>query len=178
MIKNKFLGFAFFILTLFMAFNFQACKKKKEESELITTVIIHLYKSTVSTGNYSWKDPDGDGGDAPLLADTLKLDSGQVYTANLDFLDESSSTTKDLTSEIRQEAKNHLVCFASTPNNLTIKIKDSDGTFPIGLESEFTAVTKGHCKLRITLRHQPGVKNGTCDPGESDVDVEFPVIIK
>jgi hypothetical protein len=29
--------------------------------------------------------------------------------------------------------------------------------------------------LRIALKHQPKSKDGTCDPGETDVDVTFPL---
>jgi hypothetical protein len=32
--------------------------------------------------------------------------------------------------------------------------------------------------MQIELKHQPGIKNGTCGVGETDIDILFPVKIQ
>lgn len=155
-----------------------ACKKKKEENELITKVKVVLVHDTTTVGTFVWSDPDGDGGNPPLPADTITLDSGIIYKVSILFADESNGKNKDITADIRTESTDHLVCYTSTPGGIHVTLTDSDGKYPIGLESQWNSQTKGNFKMRIILRHQPGVKNGTCDPGDTDADVEFPLICK
>lgn len=167
------------IFSLMLLFYFSSCeKKKKEESELITTVKVTANIGSMTVGTFIWKDTDGDGGNPPQAPDTISLDSGIIYNIKLEFLDESSSPVKEITSEIKEEAKSHRVCYTSSNGTIIASITDTDGQFPLGLESTITGNQKGKSKLRIVLRHQPDVKDGTCDPGETDVDVEFPMLIK
>jgi len=44
--------------------------------------------------------------------------------------------------------------------------------------SSWLAVSPITTNMRIALKHQPGIKNGQCDLGETDVEVEFPIVIK
>jgi hypothetical protein len=170
-----------FIIALMIAAQISimaACKKKKEEAELITTVQVEVKKGDSLIGQFQWKDLDGEGGADPLPTDTIPMDSGVIYKIGLQFLNESINPAENITEEISAEAVDHLVCFTSAPLPIAVTIKDSDGTHPIGLATEWIGNTKGTSKLRIILRHQPGVKDGTCEPGETDVDVEFPISIK
>lgn len=162
----KFLLMAIAITSLFAA---QSCKKEKvEEGEFISKVEVILDDGT-TIDTFSWNDPDGIGGNAALAADTIVLDSGRFYNAQIKFYNGNT----DVTPEIAAEAKDHYVCYQHG-NEIEIVATDSDGTYAIGLESKLKADKKGNFSIGIILKHQPGEKNGTCATGETDVDVSFP----
>lgn len=164
-----------------------ACKKDDDEAddpqtpeneqETITTVSLTL---TVGNDvlNASWSDPDGAGGNDPTV-DSILLDSGVVYQLAVAFLDESGSETEDITAEVQEEADEHFVCFESSAG-ITVIAGDTDANLlPIGLSSSLTTSEKGGSKLTVKLKHQPdGLKDGTCDPGETDVEVEFNLLVQ
>jgi len=152
------------------------------EPESITSVELHFTaQDGSSTFHEDWDDPDGLGGDEPTI-ESIVLDSGMTYDVEVSFLDRSSGTSEDLTSEIEEEAAEHIVCYsldASTENVLEIVSTDSDGTYGVGLNSEWQTKDIGSGNLSLTLKHQPdGIKDGTCDPGETDVEVIFPISIQ
>lgn len=161
----------------------QACKPDEPPTtteELITTIEVNFSDSANSSDKYTYiyKDTDGDGGNPPEKFDTIKLVQGKTYFCTLKILDESGSSTKDITEEIKNESADHLFCFAVRDINSKIKRTDTDGTFEIGIESKWLSGSAGNGFVRITLKHQPGVKNGQCDPGATDIDIDFPVQIK
>ena len=83
-------------------------------------------------------------------------------------------------NEIAEEADDHLFFFESTPAalvNVVIQDKDSKN-LPLGLLSKWTTGTTGSGTTRITLRHQPGEKNGTFSPGDTDIEVTFNTLIQ
>ncbi len=129
---------------------------------------------------FSFKDLDGDGGNPPVI-DTIKLNKNQSYTVSAIFLDESDpNDVEDITVEILEEDNEHLICFdIENIDGLTIRRTDSDGTYEVGLASMWnvsdTAVATNGI-VRLTLKHQPGIKDGSCAPGDTDVEVDFPVI--
>ncbi len=151
-----------------------------DEGEVITTVQLLLSDSATggTLGNFSFEDPDGPGGNNPTRLDTIALDSGKVTLVSLRFADASSGTSKDITTEIRAEGNEHIVCFTPAGVQLAIVLTDSDGTHPIGLESRWKAGARGTGSMTVVLKHQPDSKNGTCDPGDTDVEVVFPVVIR
>jgi hypothetical protein len=70
---------------------------------------------------------------------------------------------------------------ASNPLNLTVNITDHDTNpqaYPVGLQSNFVTGAASNGWLRLVLRHQPNVKNGTYAPGDTDLDVGFTVKIQ
>jgi hypothetical protein len=70
---------------------------------------------------------------------------------------------------------------AGNPLNLTITITDHDTNpqmYPVGLETKFVTGAAGTGWLRVVLRHQPNIKNGTYAPGSTDLDVGFNVSIQ
>ena len=166
------------ILALPMVVFFVACKKKQLEPELITTVKIDCKLGDSIVGSFVWSDPDGDGGNPPLTVDTIKIDSGVTYQCYLSFEDRSFTPLKNITEEIKDNGSDHMICFTAAGALLNIVYKDSDGKYGIGLISEWKPLSKGIGSLRLILRHQPGIKDGSCDPGESDVDVVFPLLVK
>ncbi|MDB5271760.1 MAG: hypothetical protein JWO58_127 [Chitinophagaceae bacterium] len=70
---------------------------------------------------------------------------------------------------------------SSNPLQLTVNITDHDSnpqTYPVGLQSQFVTGATSSGWLRLVLRHQPNVKNGTYAPGSTDLDIGFTVDIQ
>jgi hypothetical protein len=87
--------------------------------------------------------------------------------------DESKNPIKDLTPEILNEAGDHLFCFEVLGADVTVVRTDSDGTYQVGLASLWTTGVASSGTVKVTLKHQVGVKDGTCSPGETDIEVTF-----
>jgi hypothetical protein len=65
--------------------------------------------------------------------------------------------------------------------NLSVTSTDVDSNNPplrIGLSDKFVTGAASNGILRVVLRHQPNAKNGTYDPGSTDLDVTYAVNIK
>lgn len=178
----------FYINSLFIAaslITFTACKKDKNdvtkpqvvnEEELITTLKVKLITGTDTTV-FQFRDPDGEGG-VNGTVDTIKLKTTGTYKCELQFLDESNPlNVEDITHEIEEEAVDHLICFSSSLVNFQITDKDAN-QLPLGIESNWTVNTNGTGSLTVRLRHQPGIKDGDCDKGETDLQVVFPIVIQ
>ena len=171
-----------YTLLLAIAALFTQCKDSGEnltpddENELITSVILH-FKEAVSgtTTTFSFKDSDGDGGNPASKFDTISLKANASYTLTVEFLDESKSPVVDITKDIEEEQEDHLVIFTPSPASLlTYTYGDKDkNNFVIGLLGTAKAGAAGTGKLKVQLRHQPGVKNGTAAPGSDDVQLDF-----
>jgi hypothetical protein len=172
--------------------------------ELITTMKVMVNNGTVTT-TYMFKDPDGDGGQAAFYgpgtnslstqADSvINLVAMKNYTVNILLLDETKNPVDTISKEVLEEGADHMFFFNQTnptgtvPNasvaisgtNLTVKYLDSDGAGtprPIGLKSEWItgALSTNKAPLKITLKHQPGAKDGTYPPGETDIEVTFKI---
>ena len=109
--------------------------------------------------------------------DTLNLKANSVYTATVEFLDETKNPPGQVTDDIYDRRNYHLICFESSVGlNITVVRTDLDTNNPplqIGLQDKITtgAVSKG--TLNVQLRHQPNAKNGDCAPGSTDADVTY-----
>ena len=111
---------------------------------------------------------------------TLNLKKNAVYNVAVTFLDETKTPVGDITADIKARQNYHLVCFTVMGANLTVQRTDLDTNKPalqVGLEDKFTTAAVSNGFLNVQLRHQPNAKNGSCDPGSSDADVDFPVKI-
>ena len=85
------------------------------EPEVITTVELHFTEQTSGDHVHAeWSDPDGPGGDDPVVEEII-LDSGKVYDLEIMFLDESGDTAEDMTSEVKEEDDEHIICLGSGP---------------------------------------------------------------
>ncbi|SDM70666.1 hypothetical protein SAMN05421823_12014 [Catalinimonas alkaloidigena] len=163
----------------------QSCKKDDEpepvnEEELITTFRLTFTEVGNSSNTFTatLSDPDGEGPTAPTV-DEIMLDSATTYNVTAEFLNESDpNDVEDITEEIREEDDQHLLCFSPSGVDLTVNRTDSDGTYEVGLTSDWVAGAAGSGTITIALRHQPGVKDGTCDPGEADLEATFDVTIQ
>ncbi len=145
------------------------------EEELITTLIIS-FEDTAGVQpsvSYAFRDPDGDGGNAPTQHDTIRLVANTYYNATVQLLNESETPAEDITLEVADEADEHLFCYAPSNTNVSIVRTDSDGTFEIGILSRWFTGATANGETTITLKHQPDVKDGTCAPGDTDIEVTF-----
>lgn len=154
--------------------------KPLNENELITTAKLLL---TDSAGGqlsvFEFSDPDGEGGNNPLRFDSIVLTANRTYYCSLLLLDESKSPADTVSDEIRSEADNHLFGFENTGTDLRIQITDKDSkNLPLGLESTWKTGGPGQGTLRLRLKHQPGVKDGNISPGETDLDLLFPLLVR
>ena len=65
--------------------------------------------------------------------------------------------------------------------NLTVTTTDVDTNktpLPLGFQTRFVTGAAGTGYLRVVLRHQPNVKDGTFAPGSTDLDAGFNVTIQ
>ena len=147
------------------------------EEELITTVQIDLFEGDSSAPSVTLEiiDEDGDGPNEPEFNQVGEIYTGTIYTAVATFLNEAESPAKDVTIEIEEEKNDHLICFSRTGAvSSVVAFDEDDNEFPVGLVSTWTtANTPGAATVTLTLKHQPGIKNGNCNIGETDVEVTF-----
>jgi hypothetical protein len=165
-----------------VAITFSQCKdsgeevKPDEENELITSVVLTFTEQGTSNAtSFTYKDADGDGGNAPTKFDTVALKPNTTYAMTAKFLDESKTPVSNITKEIAEEADEHLLIYTPSPATLlTYTYGDEDvNKFPIGLTGKAVTGAAGIGKLKVQLRHQPGTKNGRPEPGSDDVNLDF-----
>jgi hypothetical protein len=111
----------------------------------------------------------------------LNLKANSVYAVQVLFLDETTKPAGNVTDDIYARRNYHLLCFnISGGANLTVARTDLDTNtppLPIGLQDDFTTGAASAGTLNVQLRHQPNAKNGSCDPGSSDADVNFQIVV-
>ncbi|GAA4319334.1 hypothetical protein [Compostibacter hankyongensis] len=175
-----------------MVLLWNACNKDEEAvappvpgNEFLTTVELKVTNENdpSDTQTASWKDMNPDDDTPPdVSAAKLTLKPNAKYKAEVLFWDDTQSPRGDVTEEIKERENYHLVCFTvSSGLNLTVKRTDHDTNTPaleVGLEDEFTTGATGAGKLNVQLRHQPNVKDGTCEPGSTDADVNYDITIQ
>lgn len=153
----------------------------QEEEELITTLQLTFTDSTgvLPAETFTFKDEDGPGGNAPSVFDSIFLQENTTYLVAISLLNESVTPVEDITTEIQAEDDEHFFCFNSTiPVNCEITRTDSDGTYEVGLASKWKTLAAAIGSIEVKLKHQPGIKDGTCVPGETDIEIDFPLIIQ
>lgn len=176
---------------IIMSIVWTGCKKDKDlvidpppvinDPEVITTMKLTFSDSAnPSDTRYAvFRDPDGDGGVGPDKFDTIKLAPGKIWVTTILLLNETVSPADTISDEVLEEANNHILCFTSGGTSATVTITDKDGNNrPLGLQSEWQTASAGTGTMQIELKHQPGVKDGTCNPGTTDVDITFQVAIQ
>jgi hypothetical protein len=188
MSKFKFLGTALLAGLLVVS-----CKKDDKkpddhhhdhENELITTVQLNFSGKGISGNDTTFivlfDDPDGTGGNKPTAFDTIRLAANKTYSCDLILLDKSKNPVDTISNEVKEEKDDHLFFF--TPSNkealsVTINDKDTKGR-NLGLKTSWVTTTVANGTVKVKLMHQPGVKDGTSATGDTDVEVDFPLVIK
>lgn len=155
-----------------------------DESELITTVQLNFSGKGISgndtTFTFLFDDPDGTGGNKPTSFDTIRFAANKTYTCDLILLDKSKNPVDTISNEVKDEADEHLFFF--TPSNkdaLSVSINDKDSKGRnLGLKTSWVTTKAINGTVKVKLMHQPGVKDGTSATGDTDVEVDFPLVIK
>jgi len=154
------------------------------DNEEITTVKLTM-EPQGKEGNIvtaTIKDLDGKGPGAPTK-ETLLLKANTTYTTELTLLNENETPTEEVHDEVLAEGADHQVFYTpSSANLLTVTVTDKDSqNRPIGLSSTIVTGAAGTGKLKVVLKHQKGTKAaapGDATKGETDVEVEFDVIVQ
>lgn len=146
------------------------------DSELITTVKLSFVDSAgvEPVRQFVFSDIDGDGGNPPSVFDTIQISSQKTYNVSILLLDESKSPVDTISNEVLAEGDDHMFFFFHAGANIVTSYQDLDGNgIGIGLQSKWVTGGLSSGTSRIVLKHQPGVKDGSFAPGESDVDLQF-----
>ena len=164
-----------------------SCKKasmanNESEHQAINRIEMLFKHGGTTVSTIVAEDPDGDGGNPPSRIDNINLDINKIYDVEVKFFNISNGVTKDLSSTILQQAKQHEVYFIISGLTLPVEKKDKDDNgFPIGLISQWktgNAVGKGTVLLK--LMHKPLVKGANDDPnkGHSDIAINYTLNVK
>lgn len=145
------------------------------EGEVITTMTLTFTDQAAvqPTVTATFRDPDGEGGNGPDVFDAIRLAPGTTYNVSILLLNETESPADTISNEILEEDDEHLFCFTASGADVTITRTDTDGTYEVGLASQWVTGMAGNGTVTVVLKHQPGVKDGTCAPGDTDIEVEF-----
>lgn len=191
---NRFRFLRVLSLLVLSSFFWTGCEKDSDDPRnpnrdgiidhgFITTVelVFTPQDDTLKSVSFLFSDPDGPGGLPPIRVDTITLSSGSVWNCSIKLWDESDPANPvDITYQFRLQDQDHIVCFdASAPLQSALQIErtDTDGTYEVGLESSWTTLEPSAGSVQVTIKHQVGLKDGTCIPGSTDVEVVFPVRI-
>lgn len=193
--KNNFYIMIFFVLTGFVL---SSCMRDDDdvtkpinpnEAELITTMKLIITESGNSSNIVEavFRDIDGDGGAAPSVFDTIRLSASKTYTVEILLLDESKTPTDTISQEVEEEGDKHQFFFSTSGGanvNFTYSDADVNGV-PIGLSTQWTtgaATTNKNGKVKVSLKHQgadkPKSGSGNTAIGETDIELDFPVIVQ
>lgn len=148
----------------------------KNEAEVITTMKLKFVDSSnTTTIRYAtFRDPDGDGGLGVDIFDTIKLAPNKTWITSIILLNETVSPADTISNEVLDEGVDHLICFSPTGASAAVVKTDLDAnSLAIGLQSKWRTTAIGSGTMQIELRHQPGIKNGSCTLGDTDIDVVF-----
>jgi len=149
--------------------------------EVITTMkLTFVDSSNASNIKYAtFRDPDGDGGLTYDIFDTIKLDANKTWITTILLLNETENPVDTASNEVLDEGYDHLFCFTPTGTSATVIKTDVDNNgFPIGLQTTWYTTSAGNGTMQVELRHQAGVKDGTCTPGDTDISVDFQVKVQ
>jgi hypothetical protein len=178
--KTTFLKTAFVVFSTVLVLS--ACKKDKDEpneEELITTAELTFTEvggaGTVS--KFTFKDLDGDGGNAPTVFENIVLAPSKTYNVSVKLLNESVTPVEDITDEIIAEAGDHQFYYAPTGVNVTVNNLNNDNAgLPLGNTSRWVTGAASNGAVVFTLKHKPGGIKAAGDPvtkGDTDIELNW-----
>jgi len=152
------------------------------EEELITTLTAVLTPDSGGTDiTLSFKDVDGEGGDAPVVTVSGNLIQNVTYNGVITVLDESGEEVEDITEEVEEEDDEHQFFYTGSSSlNISTNYSDSDDDGnPLGIMFTLIAGNAGDGTLTFTLRHEPKKPNSGIDDagGETDIEVTFDITV-
>ncbi|MCX8081029.1 MAG: hypothetical protein N3F09_07325 [Bacteroidia bacterium] len=151
--------------------------------ELITGIRL-VFKDSVNPTSISYAlfaDPDGPGGNNPTVKDSVLLLKNKTYLVSVQLMDHTKNPVDTLTDQIWNERNEHQFFYHFQGVSIQFYYMDKDDNhLPVGISTKWkTGNSSGIGSVRVILKHQAGgIKNGTEPPGETDVDVTFPMAIK
>jgi len=179
--------------TAIMMLSIASCKKEEKTvtpappgNEFLTTTILTAINTAApfDTSIAIWRDLTPDDTNPPDTSQAiLNLKKNATYKVTIGLLDETTTPAGDIGEDVLARANYHLFCFfpsASLSPNLTVVRTDLDSNNPplqVGLKNNFITTNVSTGLLEVVLRHQPNVKNGSCDPGSIDLDINFTINI-
>jgi hypothetical protein len=189
--KNKLLSIAAAATMLAAALMYSSCKKEEKTvvpappgNEFLTTAIITATNAANASDvvTAKWVDLTPDDLNPPSQIDTLKLKAGATYNIEIGILDETTTPAGDVGADIYERRNYHIFCFNVTglSSGFSITRTDYDTNnppLPFGMKDDITTGSVSTGTLEVQLKHQPNLKDGTCDPGSVDFDVTYPVIV-
>ena len=177
-------------LALSLSLIISSCKKDDDpveephddhnhDEEIITTLSLTFTDSAGVLPNYTaiFKDVDGVGGNEATQFDTIQLSSNSTYLVEIKLLNETESPAEDITDEVKAEDDEHIFCYTPSGVHVDIERTDSDGTYEVGLSSKWKTNATGSGSVKVVLKHQPNVKDGTCTSGETDIELDFVTVV-
>jgi hypothetical protein len=145
------------------------------EPELINTISIDFWQTgALDPTEINFSDTNGDKvfeSDLPLL-NIYRSSTGSINLWSIGSIDGDAYVN----ASIKEKADDHIVCFEMTNNIMTVAYTDEDSKgLPLGIQTEWTASATPNVtgQIKITLRHQPGIKNGEC-PGDGEL-IDFQI---
>lgn len=177
------------LLAFAIAASWNGCKKDDDntptppanEEEVITTMTLTFVDSSnhANIKHATFRDPDGDGGLGYDIFDSIKLEPNKTWLTSIVLLNETQNPADTISNEVLDEGVDHLFCFTPTGTSATVVKTDLDNNgLPIGLQTKWYTTAAGDGTMQVELRHQPGVKNGTCGVGDTDISVDFKVKVQ
>ncbi len=161
------------------------------DEEVITTVELHFTNASDTTDHrhYRWYDADGSGS-GNAVVDSIVLKPSTTYNVEVKVLDQTKTPVKNIAEEIEEEANYHRFHYTFTPaqgstaTTVNTTITDLDTQTPpqpLGLRfSSATGAAAGKGTFNINLRHfaNNSIKTNVATDGESDLDVDFRLVVK
>ncbi len=180
------------ILILFISLLIISCgltdsnHDNEQDHDYATTIILRLINenNTTDTVTAIWKDLDGPGGALPSVIDTITLSANSSYLGTIQLYNESKNPKTDITKEILEYSYEHQFFYtpnASIAQSIDWIITDNDkNNLPVGLTYTVKTLTSTSQigLVTIVLSHYDSIiKDGIRKSIESDIDIDFPIII-
>jgi len=172
---------------------------REDTPELITQVFltfIPVAGGPTVTG--AAVDPDGDGVADMTPDGPINLNGNTSYSLEISLMNglaDPSSAAYDVSAEVKEEADEHLFFFGWSgglfqnpegDGNIDdredqVDYSDTDDNgLPLGLLTSWATGAVANGTFHVVLKHQPEVKSDAsgASVGESDLDVEFEIIVE
>ena len=177
------LNFHYKTLYLLFSLIIISCSKEEpeiiSEEELITTVQLIFRTPGITYQIVRWQEGSKD-------SDIIFLTANTQYEVEIIFLDESDpGDIEDITEEVKEEADEHQIFYQFSQLNISLEQSSSDtldsNQNPLFINSLWNTSEVGTGTVRVYLIHEPVTKSSSTRDGfagETDVTVDFPIIIE